>query len=628
MLLAVRAQPEDVFLDVVRRDVGDIGADEHADAEMDSLCVEPVDGTGPSYHLRDQGAWRQMQEYFVHRSLYHLKDAFRLSPVPARRRERPGRGSKHMRFEARANGVDRGGAHAHVLGEAADPDPVYSAAAQLLRQSGAVEIGILLPFRALRLRDDERAGRQAQPRMKFGAVAPLHAMLRPGPAERREARMIRRVPVARGDDLCAGRRGLVDQLVDDRHDIVAFRDGELSARAKVPLQIDDQQGVVQAQPDLRTRHRGFLSVCPYSHMVRVSRFARSVWTPMSSIMPSDQGNAFAGSVSTADKVRHLSRSAAYAHAPTDVAVVETHMSYVFLAGDRAYKLKKPVRFAFLDFSTLRAREIDSVEEVRLGRRLAPGVYLGVVPLTLSASGALSIRGDGAVADWLVEMRRLPDALMLDRLLTEKSLDESRIDRLGETLADFYRRAERSTMSPADYVARFFREHAESRNILTRRDFALDHGRVPVVLDRLEASLIKLSPLLEARVRSRRVVDGHGDLRPEHICFCDPIAIFDCLEFNHELRQVDPFDELAFLDVECALLGAPLFGPKLIAGTAKRLGDAPPAALIALYGACRAVLRARLAVAHLLDPVPRKPETWEPLAGRYMRLAEVRMAAIG
>lgn len=346
-------------------------------------------------------------------------------------------------------------------------------------------------------------------------------------------------------------------------------------------------------------------------------------------MPPDQSNAFAaGSVSTADKLRHLSRTAAYAHAPSDVAVVETHMSYVFLAGDRAYKLKKPVRFAFLDFSTLRAREIDSLEEVRLNRRLAPGVYLGVVPLTLEPSGALSIRGAGEVVDWLVEMRRLPDALMLDRLLIDKALDDGRVDRLGETLADFYRRAERSTISPGDYVARFFREHAENRNILTRRDFALDHGRVPVVLDRLESFLVSLSPLLEQRVRSRRVVDGHGDLRPEHICFCEPIAIFDCLEFNHELRQVDPFDELAFLDVECALLGAPLLGATLIARTAERLADAPPPALIALYAACRAVLRARLAVAHLLDPVPRKPEKWEPLAGRYMRLAEERMAAIG
>lgn len=345
-------------------------------------------------------------------------------------------------------------------------------------------------------------------------------------------------------------------------------------------------------------------------------------------MPPDNSNASAAdSVPLADKVRRLRQPTAYPHAPERVELVETHMSCVFLAGERVYKLKKPVRFAFLDFSTLRAREIDCLEEVRLNRRLAPGVYLGVVPLTLGASGELSVAGEGGIVDWLVEMRRLPDALMLDRLLSARALDESRIDRLAETLAAFYRRAERSTITPAEYVARFFREHAENRRILTRRDFALDHGRVPALLDRLEADLAMLSPRLEERVVARRVVDGHGDLRPEHICFCEPIAIFDCLEFNRELRQVDAFDELAFLDVECALLGAPHVGARLIAETARRLEEAPPPALIALYGACRAVLRARLAVAHLLDAAPRDPKKWEPLAGRYMRLAEERMAAI-
>ncbi|MBY6243555.1 hypothetical protein K3F48_20605 [Methylosinus sp. Sm6] len=319
------------------------------------------------------------------------------------------------------------------------------------------------------------------------------------------------------------------------------------------------------------------------------------------------------------------------------------MSYVFLAGERVYKLKKPVRFAFLDFSTLAAREADCREELRLNRRLAPGVYLDVVPLTLSPAGDLSLRGDGEVVDWLVEMRRLPSALMLDRLIAEGTLEPTRIDALAKTLANFYAHAERTAMTPRDYVARFFREHDETRRLLMcgcaperARSGSASLDREPsgalvhasALLDRLEALLVAATPALEERVRAGRVVDGHGDLRPEHICFCDPIAIFDCLEFNRRLRQVDPFDELAFLDIECALLGADDFGPRLIAETAARLGDAPSPALVSLYGACRAALRARLAIAHLLDPHPRQPEKWEPLAARYLRLAEARMAAIG
>jgi aminoglycoside phosphotransferase family enzyme len=232
-------------------------------------------------------------------------------------------------------------------------------------------------------------------------------------------------------------------------------------------------------------------------------------------------------------------------------------------------------------------------------------------------------GDGVVVDWLVAMRRLP----ADRMLIEGRLDDRLIDDLCETLADFYRRAERSAISPGAYAARFFREQMENRHILTRRDFALDHGRIPHLLNRLDAILTVSRPLLEERVRLGHIVDGHGDLRPEHICFADPIAIFDCLEFNSELRQVDPFDELAYLGLESAQLQAPALGPKIIAKVADRLDESPPHRLLSLYTAWRAVLRARLAVAHLLDPAPRRPERWEPLASRYLRLAEQALAAM-
>ena len=333
-------------------------------------------------------------------------------------------------------------------------------------------------------------------------------------------------------------------------------------------------------------------------------------------------------ISTADKVRFLSESSTYPRSPQNIALVETHMSFVFLAGERAYKLKKPVRSPLLDFSTLHAREINCREEVRLNRRLAPHVYLGVVPLKLSTEDRLSLSDDGAIVDWLVEMRRLPSDRMLDRMLADGGLDGMLIDDLCKTLGDFYGRANRSTISPADYATRFFREQAENRSILTRRDFALDHGRIPILLDRLDACLTTNRPVLEQRVHLGRIVDGHGDLRPEHICFTDPIAIFDCLEFNKELRQVDPFDELAFFGVECAQLEALALGPKIIAKVAERFGEPAPDQLISLYAAWRAVLRARLSVAHLLDPVPRRPEKWEPLASRYLNLAERALARMG
>jgi aminoglycoside phosphotransferase family enzyme len=343
-------------------------------------------------------------------------------------------------------------------------------------------------------------------------------------------------------------------------------------------------------------------------------------------MNSTFGHAAHGGVqvSTADKVRFLSQPSTYFYSPQLVTIVETHMSFVFLAGERAYKLKKPVRFPFLDFSTLRARELDCREELRLNCRLAPHVYLGVVPLSFTCDGRLSLGRGGVVVDWLVEMRRLPRDRMLDQMLGEGRLDGALIDDLCAALGNFYTGVQRSAISPGKYFERFIREQAESRHILLRRDFNLDHGRTPAILERLDESLTKNRLLLEERVRNRRIVDGHGDLRPEHICFTVPTAIFDCLEFNADLRQVDPFDELAFLSMECAQLGAPAIGPTIIAKLAERLGDSPPRQLISIYGAWRAVLRARLAVAHLLDPIPRSPEKWEPLAKRYLMLAEAAL----
>jgi aminoglycoside phosphotransferase family enzyme len=150
----------------------------------------------------------------------------------------------------------------------------------------------------------------------------------------------------------------------------------------------------------------------------------------------------------AAKVEFLSRPSAYPEPIGEVSRRETHMSWVFLAGDKVFKLKKPVRFAYLDFSTLARREAMCRAELRLNRRLAPDVYLDVVPLVLSAQG-LSIGGPGEVVDWLVVMRRLEEHWALDRAIEEGRVKSSQLDRLVTTLGKFYRHAARGiTTSPA------------------------------------------------------------------------------------------------------------------------------------------------------------------------------------
>ena len=326
-------------------------------------------------------------------------------------------------------------------------------------------------------------------------------------------------------------------------------------------------------------------------------------------------------VTLANKVQFLSSPAAYGEAGASVEVVETHMSLIFLVGDRAYKIKKPVRLPFVDFSTLEARKANCQTEVTLNRRLAPDIYLGVTPLTLTPAATLALGGDGPAVEWVVVMRRLPNQFMLDRLLTTGAVKPGDVERLAAFLAGFYRRANRPDVAPPDYFARLLAEQAVNREILTRRSFAVDHGRLPLVLDRMDAALRLNWPLLEARAAGHCLVDGHGDLRPEHICLKTDIVIFDCLEFDAQLRLIDPVDELAFLGMECELLGAPWIGAALLDRVFVALGDTPPPGLYHLHFSRRAMLRARLTLAHLLDPAPRQPEKWEPLAKRYVALAE-------
>jgi aminoglycoside phosphotransferase family enzyme len=312
-----------------------------------------------------------------------------------------------------------------------------------------------------------------------------------------------------------------------------------------------------------------------------------------------------------------------------VETIETHMSWLFVAGDQVLKLKKPVRYPFLDFSTPAAREASCREELRLNSRLAPGIYRGVMALQWR-DGVLRLVAEAAVdpcaatIDWLVWMRRLPRERMLDWQIAQASVAEADIDALAGVLAAFYRGATVVEIDPGDYIARLCREQATNRALLLQP--GLQPNSVASTLDRFDAALERHAGTLHARATRGRIVDGHGDLRPEHVCLQQPPVVIDCLEFNAALRQVDPFDELAFLALECELAGAAWIGPRLIDACSHALGERPEAPLLPLYTAYRALLRARLALAHLLEPQPRAPERWQPMARRYLASARSALDA--
>ncbi|MBT8408365.1 MAG: hypothetical protein KJN93_01925, partial [Alphaproteobacteria bacterium] len=231
--------------------------------------------------------------------------------------------------------------------------------------------------------------------------------------------------------------------------------------------------------------------------------------------------------------------------------------------------------------------------------------------------------DGAaeVVDWLVRMRRLPAELMLDTIIAKGRARQATAAGVIGVLAPFYAGSERPRTYPATRIARFADQFREDAAVLLDPSFALDGARVSALCDRCDRDLVDLTLVLRAQASKRLLVDGHGDLRPEHICLCRPPVIFDCIDFDPELRIVDPFEEIAFLGMECARLGAPwMLGP-LYKGLSSALDVSPDPRLMAFYWRARCMLRARLALAHHYDRDPRTPQKWRPLALRYLDLAE-------
>ena len=324
-------------------------------------------------------------------------------------------------------------------------------------------------------------------------------------------------------------------------------------------------------------------------------------------------------VSLGEKVAFLSRTHAYPDPVCGVVCRETHMSWVFLADDSVYKLKKPVLFPYLDFSTLARREVACRAELELNRRLAPDVYRAVVPLVQSSQG-LAIGGAGVTVDWLIVMRRLDESQTLEYALLSHALAPWQLDRLVATLVAFYRRARVILTSPDVHIVNWRRSLAYNRRVLMDSRLGLPPGLVRRITRAQFNFLSKRSELIVDRLHERLIVDGHGDLRPEHIWLGDPVKVIDCLEFNAQLKVVDPFDEIAFLCVECDRLGGAWASEYIKRRALRALRDGLSEDLFTFYRCYRATLRARLAIAHLLEPNPRTPDKWPHLARAYLRIA--------
>ena len=324
----------------------------------------------------------------------------------------------------------------------------------------------------------------------------------------------------------------------------------------------------------------------------------------------------------AEKARALLSSSAYPDMPAAaVESIETHFAWVFLAGDYAYKLKKPGGNPLSDLRSLEARRLSCEEELRLNRPLAAGIYLGVTPLVRRADGGLRLGGEGTIVDWLVHMRRLPASLMLDRAIASGVAVPARLSALGLWLAQFYRTRPRAPFDADQYVERVAEQIRCDRHALFAPELRLDDHHVQSALAAVWCATAQIEEELRERARAGRVVEGHGDLKPEHICLTDPPCVIDALEFSRDLRLLDPAEELSYLWIECERLGGTQAAAYVLEGYCRASDDPVSERLLNFYRSRRAMVRAKIVAWHLLDPAVMSVAPWRELAHAYLATAE-------
>jgi hypothetical protein len=285
--------------------------------------------------------------------------------------------------------------------------------------------------------------------------------------------------------------------------------------------------------------------------------------------------------------------------PTSVSLETTHLSWVFLTDTDAWKVKRPVDYGFADYSTVDRRRHFCEEEVRLNRRLAPGVYRGVWPVRRDAHGTSLISGE--VVDYAVRMRRLPRDRSAEALLEEGRLEPGLLDLLARTLADFYEQAAPLRIfGGADTLWKTLQE-----NLAQSEPFAGDLVGVDELRwlrDWQEAFLEKKLARFQRRSEEDRVREGHGDLRLEHVYFIDgrPIVI-DGVEFAERFRYVDVASDAAFLAMELEHRRRPDLAGWFMGRFAASTHDFEFYPLLDYYLSSRALVRAKVAAFVASDP---------------------------
>ena len=321
-------------------------------------------------------------------------------------------------------------------------------------------------------------------------------------------------------------------------------------------------------------------------------------------------------------VKALMNPQAYDEIVDEIRLVQTHISFVFLTGDFVYKMKKAVNFGFLDFTTLEKRKFYCEKEIELNRRLCRDMYIEVV--TINRSNSIKIKGEGAIVEYAVKMRRMPEDQMMNKLLDRGEVNEELIDKIAEIIAQFHSRAETnrriSSFGSMDVIRANWEENFEQTREFVNRTISFKEFKQ--LLDKTESFMTQHRQLFDQRMTNNRIRDCHGDIHTSNIFVSNKIYIFDTIEFNDRFRYSDVAADLAFLAMDLDFNGRSDLSTLLIERYKVYSGDQEFSELLPFYKCYRAYVRGKVASFRLNDSninVKEKSKIIQE-AKRYFKLA--------
>ena len=337
-----------------------------------------------------------------------------------------------------------------------------------------------------------------------------------------------------------------------------------------------------------------------------------------------------------DVIDFLSTPSSYGAAVERVDIIQTHVSLIFLAGDRAYKLKRAIKFPYLDFSSAEQRRIACKAELALNRRTAPDLYLEVRALTRTANGGVGFGTEGRVVDWIMVMRRFDQTALFDELAKTNRLNASLMTELADHIAAFHQAAE---PRPDHGGAAALAAVVETNHccLMAARDAGFASARIVEIRERSLEQLAAVGALLDRRDAAGKVRRCHGDLHLRNVClFEGKPTLFDCLEFSDELASVDVLYDLAFLLMDLEHRGLADFANLVLNRYLDLTGEDDGLAALPLFLSLRAAIRAHVTAAAMerVTQSAAKPEmaaearSYLELAAQFLRPRSCRLIAIG